>query len=142
MIELSVSLIQLHWNSNTMRFLIGLHDTIFNWEENPFLESQNFAHLRKMGAQQTRYNSIENRKVFKMIAASKDGKLRAWDLKTGTLEATLNGDITNGEDFITSVAYSDDCKSVASGSMDNTVKIWNLVTLTTETTLLGMNTVR
>ena len=54
-----------------------------------------------------------------------DHTVRVWDAKTGQAMHTLKGH-ANG---VTSVAFSPDGKQVVSGSLDFTVKVWNLPSL-------------
>ena len=56
------------------------------------------------------------------IRAYKD-TIKLWDVATGSLKATLEGHM----DRINSVVFSSDGKTVASGSDDGTVKLWNIM---------------
>jgi WD40 repeat protein len=54
-------------------------------------------------------------------------------LKTNFVEATFEGHVYGVE----SVSFSPDGNKLASGSSDETIKIWNLKTHSVETTLKG-----
>ena len=52
------------------------------------------------------------------------GRIRLWDVDTGALKHTLTGH----EDFVNSVAFSPDGKTLASGGSDGTIKLWDVST--------------
>ncbi|HLP89637.1 MAG TPA: caspase family protein [Nostocaceae cyanobacterium] len=53
-----------------------------------------------------------------------DSSVKIWDLKTQTLRHTLRGHVWE----VNSVAFSSDGKTVASGSSDSNIKLWNICT--------------
>jgi WD40 repeat protein len=55
-----------------------------------------------------------------LVTASADGTVKFWDVKTGTLQATVE----SHTDIVAAVAYSKDGKHFASASFDGTVKVW------------------
>jgi WD40 repeat protein len=50
--------------------------------------------------------------------------VRLWEAETGRPLARLNGHLEG----VTSVTFSPDGKTLASGSYDNTIRLWNLAT--------------
>jgi WD40 repeat protein len=56
-----------------------------------------------------------------MATASQDG-VRLWNLKTGELIALLVGH----SDWVKSLAFSSDGRTLASGGFDRTIKIWQV----------------
>ena len=62
-----------------------------------------------------------------------DKTIRLWDVKTGTIKATLTGH--KGQ--ITSVEFNPDGDMLASGSWDSTVKLWDLATRNLKATFKG-----
>ena len=71
-----------------------------------------------------------------VAAASLDGKLRLWDVRTTKLKMTLIGNPSLVGD---SIAYSPDGKTIATagGWKDNTVRLWDAVTGEIKSTLTG-----
>ena len=57
-----------------------------------------------------------------LASGSDDKTIKLWDVNTGNLLQTLEGHSNS----VLSVAYSPDGQTVASGSLDNTIKIWRL----------------
>jgi WD40 repeat protein len=53
---------------------------------------------------------------------SLSGEIKLWNVGTGKERATLKGD----RDGVLSVAYSPDGKTLASGSQDQTIKLWDI----------------
>jgi WD40 repeat protein len=52
------------------------------------------------------------------------GEVRLWDVATGKEQATLKGH----KEAVVCVAYSPDGKTLASGSRDETIKLWDVAT--------------
>ena len=69
-----------------------------------------------------------------IATASSTGKVRLWDVATGTLRHTLEHPNTR---FVTAVAYSPDGTTVASAHNDWKVRLWDAATGTLKNTLLG-----
>jgi WD40 repeat protein len=67
----------------------------------------------------------------KLASGSDDNTIKIWDLKTRSLEATLEGHT----ETVLSVNFSPDGTKLASGSGDLTIKIWDLKTRSLEATL-------
>ena len=57
----------------------------------------------------------------KLLTGSGDATARIWDCDTGTPQYTLNGHTS----WILVVSWSPDASIIASGSMDNAVRLWN-----------------
>jgi len=57
-----------------------------------------------------------------IAVGGEDGSIHVWDGRTGALRAVLKGHQAR----VTSVSFSPDAGHLASGSWDNTVRIWNL----------------
>src|SRR5947208_367446 len=55
------------------------------------------------------------------LVVSRPGEIKLWNVATGKEQATLTGD----RDSVWSVAYSPDGKTLASGSVDDTIKLWD-----------------
>jgi WD40 repeat protein len=71
----------------------------------------------------------------RLISGDQAGTIKVWDIPTGKLLMTLEG---NG-DQIVSLAVSSDGQRLASGSYDKTIRIWNLQSGTLLQTLKGHN---
>jgi WD40 repeat protein len=67
----------------------------------------------------------------KLASGSDDKTIKIWDLKTRSVEATLEGHTGS----VNSVHFSPDGTKLASGSGDNTIKIWEIKTRSIEVTL-------
>jgi len=63
----------------------------------------------------------------KIISSSGDGTIKIWDKDTGDLILTLLGHSSNPflQSWINSIAVSYNNKHLASGAMDNSIKLWN-----------------
>ena len=76
-----------------------------------------------------------------LASGSADGKVRLWDVATGTPKATLSGHemffttLTGSNSSVYSVAFSPDGTALASGSADETVRLWDVATGTLTETL-------
>lgn len=57
----------------------------------------------------------------RMVSGSGDGTARIWDCLTQTPMRTLKGH----NDWVLAVSWSPDGQYIATGSMDNTIRIWN-----------------
>jgi len=67
-----------------------------------------------------------------LASASDDKTVTLWDVATGKLRATLPGDLQSGKGHtstILSIAFAPDGKTLASGSWDNTARLWDTATL-------------
>lgn len=60
----------------------------------------------------------------KLLTGSGDGNARVWDCDTGTPLHTLKGHTS----WVLVVSWSSDGNMIATGSMDNTVRLWNPTT--------------
>jgi WD40 repeat protein len=59
------------------------------------------------------------------MTCSWDGSLRVWDLQTG---GQVGNDWRDGEGHVDTISLSPDGKKVASGSVDNVVRLWDIDT--------------
>ena len=59
---------------------------------------------------------------LRLATASGDGAVKVWDIERGTCITTFN----NHHGVVNRVAFSKDCKYLASGGEDGTVKIYSL----------------
>merc|ERR1719335_1381628 len=69
------------------------------------------------------YAVLSNGNHF-IVSASQDGKLKIWDVETGSLLKTLEGHL----DLVGSCCLSSDNRFVISASRDKTLKIWDIET--------------
>jgi WD40 repeat protein len=69
-----------------------------------------------------------------LVSATPEGEIRLWDPKTGALQETVEG--YSGDEMITAIAFSPDCKLFALGSGSN-VQIRDLTTGSLRKTLKG-----
>ena len=58
----------------------------------------------------------------RFLAADQGPNIRVWDMKTQTEVATLEGFVLS----VTSIAFSPDSKKLVAGSMDGTIRIWDM----------------
>jgi WD40 repeat protein len=69
----------------------------------------------------------------RLLTATKNGDLQAWDLKTRRIIAVMSGHSGHAE----AVAFSPDGKTLATGNWDRTVKLWSTATLGELETIKG-----
>jgi WD40 repeat protein len=55
------------------------------------------------------------------VSGSDDKTIKLWNVETGQEIRTLKGH----DNYVTSVNFSPDGKTLVSGSYDNTIKLWN-----------------
>ena len=66
---------------------------------------------------------------FPVMSASSDITLKLWDAKRGACTSTLR----QQQDYIKCLAYARQREQVASGSLDHSIYVWDLKTLTSLT---------
>mmetsp|Transcript_60542 Transcript_60542/g.88663 ORF Transcript_60542/g.88663 Transcript_60542/m.88663 type:complete len:321 (-) Transcript_60542:100-1062(-) len=66
-----------------------------------------------------------------VVTASRDKTIKSWNISTCECLLTLRGHSAS----VTSVAWSPNCKNIASGSWDNTIRVWNSQSGLCESTL-------
>ena len=64
--------------------------------------------------------------VFSVMSASSDITLKLWDTRRGACTSTLR----QQQDYIKCLAYAKQREQVASGSLDHSIYVWDLKTLT------------
>jgi len=57
-----------------------------------------------------------------LVSASRDKTIKFWETSTGYCQKTLTGH----DDWVRTIAVTDDAKFLASGSHDKTIRIWDL----------------
>ncbi|NEC88005.1 hypothetical protein [Streptomyces sp. SID12501] len=60
-----------------------------------------------------------------LAAGLNDGSVQLWNMSTGDIEATVDGENTGGTDAITVLAFSPDSRTLATASRNGTVRTWN-----------------
>jgi WD40 repeat protein len=68
-----------------------------------------------------------------IASGSSDGTIKLWDVSTGKLIRTLNGDSS----AVTSLTISPDSKTLASNNSNQTIQLWHLETGQQLRSLLG-----
>ncbi|RKU15187.1 hypothetical protein C6500_21075 [Candidatus Poribacteria bacterium] len=120
--------------------------TAGGWNDNvvQLWDAQTGAHKTTLSGHTKRVNSVAYSPNGTMIASgSRDGSVRLWGVAAGKQKAILNH--TNWFNFlfpwlnapVHSVAYSPDGSTVAAGSMDRKVRLWDTQTPKLKATLTG-----
>jgi len=78
----------------------------------------------RLNSGNTFYRAVFSADGNKIAFADQDGKIRIWDVKSGTIEKTLIGH----EGAANLLSFSPDGRMLASAAKDNTLRLWDLAT--------------